>query len=693
MSVEDQTGHTGSSPHTRGGVTTHLPLWLFVVVVGIGIAANSTYALLTLLLDGLAAATVILPAALGGLWLVPLLRLKDLPLRWHLLLGSALGIGSLSALVLILGAIGLLSRGLWTVLLVVVFAAGVVRLRHLLAQGAPVRKPDSGGDAFRWVWLVLAPFVVLAVLAAVHAPGYLWSEEGGGYDSLEYHLALPKEFRADGSISYTPHNVYGNFPFNVEMLYLLTMIVLDSDIEAGTAAHMVHLLLGALAVFAAYVAGREWSPRAGTVAAMVMGSCGWFVYLAGLAYVENGLLFFSTAALAAGIRGLGPGGRRDESDSAPRPEPASVRMFVAAGVLAGFAYGCKYTAAPMFVLPIAITGLFISAPLPRRLYCVGTIAVASAAAMSPWLVKNYVATKNPVFPLANRMFQATPPGWGMTESDNWDRSHSAAVELAADPGRGSRLRMFWNHVLTDKYGRFGPLMFILACSGCLVARIGRRESALLLILAVQLVVWLTATHLYARFAVVLVVPLAVLAGRCALFATSTARTSALIGLLVVGAGVNFLAMLGLYRAEGAPGAIAPASYIYDGKLPGYEHLATVNGELPEDASIMVIGDAKAFYYDRPIDYHVVFNRNPFAVAAAANPSPSELAAWIRDRGYSHVLVHFAEINRLRHSAYGFPSSITRELFATLERDGHLTRTATVGGSTGVPRVIIYAVTR
>ena len=98
----------------------------------------------------------------------------------------------------------------------------------------------------RHLWLVAAPFVSLALLAASDAPGFIWQEEGFGYDVLEYHLQVPKEYLQEGRIQYLPHNVYANFPANVEMLYLLAMIVLDDVYDVGIVANMIHLMLAAL---------------------------------------------------------------------------------------------------------------------------------------------------------------------------------------------------------------------------------------------------------------------------------------------------------------------------------------------------------------------------------------------------------------------------------------------------------------
>jgi len=684
--MSDNPPSTGSKPST-GLTGASLPAAVMAVAVVVALSATSTYALVTVALDGLAAATLLLPAVLGGLCVVPLFRLGKLPLRWHLLLGAAVGIGLLSTLVLVLGSCGVMSRGIWIVVLVGAFGAGIMRLRRLLAEGT--NEGDAGPDsAFRWLWLVLTPFLILALLAAAHAPGYLWSEEGGGYDALEYHLELPKEYRAAGHVGYTPHNVYGNFPANVEMHYLLAMIILDTDVEAGTVAHQIHLTLGILTVFAAYVVGREWSRRAGTIAAVVLGSCGWLVYLSGLAYVENGMLFFGMTAIGAALRALGTCGGDRQAEGGVRPW----RWYVVAGVAAGFACGCKYTGIPMFAVPVAVSALLVPRAPWSRLRCVAACVVASVAAMSPWLIKNTITTGNPVFPLANSVMKATPPGWGMAESDHWDRCHSAAVETqGGSHGPHGRLDLFGSHILYDRYGRFGPLLFLAGIAGLLVARPGRREAALVAMLAVQLGVWMFATHLYARFAVVILVPLSLLGGRCALATGSARKTAAVVALLIAGAGLNFLAVLALYRREAVPGAVAPASYLYEGLVGGYEHFGTINRDLPDDARVLLVGDARGFYYQRDIDYWVVFNHSAFVDAVRESSAPEDVTAWLRSHRFTHVLVHYAEIDRLRRSAYGFPPSITRDLFSALERSGGLKRIAAFGGNATSPRVAVYRV--
>jgi hypothetical protein len=642
---------------------------VFVVLAFVGVGIVSRYALLTVLLDGLAAAIVVLPPALAGLWLVPLFRTGPLPLRWHLLLGAVLGLGATALLVLLLGLAGVLNRPVWVGIISLLAVAGFARAAILLntashRETAEVDPPRRRPGAVRYLWLLAAPFFSLALLASSNAPGFIWQEEGYGYDVLEYHLQMPKEYFHAGRIEYAPHNGYANFPANVEMLYLLAMILLDDDIDVGTTANMIHLILGLLAVYAAWVIGREWSPRAGILAAVMMATAGWLCYLCGLAYVEHGMLFFGTAATAAllcVVRAAAEGG---EDSHGIRNRTRCLSWAALAGVAAGFACGCKYTAIPMIALPLGLITILLPAVRLRRRLVAGLVfAAATALTFSPWLIKNLAMTGNPVFPLANKLFQAAPPGWSEESTARWDYGHTPGEP---EQTASARVGALWRYVPGDHLQRFGPAVFLLALGGLFGRRRDRTDWCLVVILLIQLGVWLFATHLYARFAVVLLIPLALLAGR-ALLEERGARLRIIVGLTVVGGAWNFAFAAKLHEDE-SPGG-APGALVYKGQLRGYEYFEAVNGQLPQDAKLLLVGDARAFYFQRRADYWVVFNRNPFIEAIREASSDREIVGWLQGRGYTHLLVGWSEIGRLRESRYGFPAEVNARLFERLTDHG------------------------
>lgn len=633
------------------------PMLLAAAIAAGVVAWQSPVALVIWALDGILALLIVGMAAAAGVGCIALFRLGPLTIEWRVILGAGLGLGFVSLLTLGLGVVGLIGPQYRWVAPAVLMAAALGGLLHvwkrpsLPSAVSPMGRPT-------WILACIAPFVALVVLVAVCPPGLLWVEEGRGYDVLEYHLQLPREYYDDGRISYLPHNVYANMPSAAEMLYLFCNQVTDQPVEGWPVAKCVNALMGLLFAAAAWLAGRTISDRAGLIGGVLAASCGWIVYLSGVAYVENGMLLCGMLALACILR----------ANAAATSQNG--RWIALAGVLVGLACGFKYTAAPMIALPAACSLAVLSRESAgRRVRMILLFAATTTAAFSPWLIKNVVMTGNPVFPLANSVFKAYPPGWGPEESDHFADCHAPAGDEA---GPGGRLRVAWRHILADPDQRLGAPLFILAAIAIARHR-SQLELALLIMLAAQFAVWLFATHLFARFAVPMMLPLVLLAARGATGREGSLRRP-FVGLVLIGVAVNLLFTARLYHrhvyVEGQRLNLEGGSAAFTtGVVPGYEYLEVLNEKLPADSCVLLVGDSRPFYVLRPVDYCVVFNRNPFAEVVSQSNRPEEALQWLRDQHYTHVLVHWDEIHRLRRSRYGFPSQITPELFEQLESAG------------------------
>src|SRR5205809_404472 len=95
-------------------------------------------------------------------------------------------------------------------------------LPHLLIDGG-----------FCILWLISA--------CAMLPPGLLWGDEPNGYDVLEYHLQVPREWYELGRIVPLQHNVFSFLPFNVEMHYLLAMHLRGGPWAAMYLAQLMHV--------------------------------------------------------------------------------------------------------------------------------------------------------------------------------------------------------------------------------------------------------------------------------------------------------------------------------------------------------------------------------------------------------------------------------------------------------------------
>ncbi len=661
-------------------------VWICTLALTVGlIAIASTNALRAVATHGLTTLFVIASAAGLGVSITRALRLNRAPRRWRVFFALGFGHGALSLIVLALGSAGLLNRTLWWTLLGLFFASGVAQIRSFVKPSAEDHAPGESASPLSWLWLTLAPFAAAVLLIATMPPGILWPSEGGGYDALEYHLGAPRDYYDAGRIAYLPHNIYSNFPFNMEMLYLLAMVLHGDPIHAAVTAQLIHAAFAIMAVGGVWLAGREVSRGAGIVAAVFAGTTPFLFYLSGLAYVEHGLLLYSALALACLIRAL-------KADWPP------LNWALAAGLFAGFACGCKYTGVAATFLPVLIVLVFYSARRSGKQFGSPVVFVIGALiAMSPWLVKNTLATGNPVFPLGYSVFGAKAGVWDDRLADQWHRGHLPAEKDRTLAGRTHRLGI---QILWSPF--FGPLVVIGVAAGVALPFLRRRSTAktsetnepdaatpaLILcgsMILIGTAVWFGFTHLVDRFAIVLIAPCAVLGGIAWFLLPSPPirRVALALPILVAiynGGAIPRLLSTGQIEAPANDAAtrstgidylqadIFGQTAILTGPSPiAPAHLGRVNQLLRDGRRVLVVGDARRFNYERGADYCVVFNRNPFAEAAETR-SPAELVEWLQSAGYDYLYVDWLEMRRLR-STYGFWDSITPELFRDLNAAG------------------------
>ena len=638
-----------SRPAAQSPTPWQLAAIIATLTMGV-VVAQTSVTLILWALDGVLALVIIAVATLSGCALLHLFRLERLQFAWRCMLATGLGLGFLSLLVLGCGVCGCVGADRRLVPVGILALAAVLGLRPLARWSKEQSPPPDGAGRLRWMIVTVAPFAALAMLVASLPPGILWQEEGLGYDVLEYHLQLPREYYEAGTIGYLPHNVYANFPSAAEMLYLFTTITTGEVIESWSVSKCLNALLGGLFVAAAYFAARARGARCGVVTAVVAASAPWVVYLSGVAYVENGLLLMGMLSAGCAVQAS------DVESSTGRR-----RWVLLAGVLSGLACGFKYTGAVMIALPVLVLLVILPRVRPaERLTSAVCFAAAALLSLSPWAIKNTVMTGNPVFPLASERFISQPVGWGPDEAERFAASHAPGPE---EESIGARWSLAWRHIVADPPQRFGAILLSLA----LVALLRRRQRfdlAVAAMLVAQFLVWLLATHLYARFAVPMLIPLVLLAGRGAVDRRGQV-SAGFVGLILVGIGFNLFHTYRLYKNEHIE--VEGASVVFTKGIVGsYRHLATVNHELPEDAHILLVGDARPFYFQRKVTYCVVFNRNPFAEVVATAATIEEVIDWLRTRGYTHVLAHWSEMHRLRTSRYGLWEVITPSLFEQLQ---------------------------
>jgi len=587
---------------------------------------------------------ILLSALSFGAALLRWLKLRPAGNEAAALFAVGLGLAVLSFLTLCLGALGFMGKVRFVILLMALLFIGLQDLGALLRSAAPAVRRMRRASWFRIaLWCVLGFFLLLNLTRAFEPP---WQ-----YDVLEYHLAAPKAYHEAGRVFFLRDNVYANFPENAEMLYLLSMGLTESPDRGALVGQLLGAAMGFLAALAlrAMIAGVARKETADIAAAIFYVWPGVTLY-SGMAYVELPLLFYGTLA----IWGLVWSWRRKLT----RPH---ARGWVAlSAIAAGAALGVKYTAALMLLAPILIWLPVLGrmarvawGEILRRMACFTAVAVLC---FSPWLIRNFVNTRNPVYPLLYNVFGGT--NWDAQKDARWTQAHSAK-----DRGLKNFCDLAREALFVDSDEGLPKASLVLFLFVPFAALAGRRIRWVVVLFAAHVallyLLWFMFTQQNVRF---LEAGVPVMAGLSALGLDAILAGRFMSGLrplvilLLLFEPARWVNYLNVERSLPlALGAETEDQYFrgpmqVDFKI-GYGAMQFIVDpeKVPPDAKILFLGEARTFYCRRPCVAGTVFDTNRLEEIVRAAGTPEDIRDALKAEGITHIYVDTGELFRLQES--------------------------------------------
>jgi Dolichyl-phosphate-mannose-protein mannosyltransferase len=540
----------------------------------------------------------------------------------------AVGLGVLSILILLLGLAGGLEEISALILLAVGFVLSLVAIAGQRNGrknfSATLRRWFSASAGPHWLLLLLAPFAAMMAAGGLIMPGLLWgADDPSGYDVVEYHLQVPREWYELGRIAPLHHNVFSFFPFNVEMHYLLAMHLHAGPWAGMFLAQWMHGIFIALTIAAIYAAVRAFaSPFAACLAAVAAGVCPWLTMLGSVAYDEGGLLLYAALTIAWLIIFL-------------TNENGNMAFVLIAGLCAGLACGCKLTAVPILLiaLPIIFVCLKPNARTIKHLFAYVAIALL---AFSPWLIRNQIWAHNPVFPEGTSFL-----GHGDFSPIQIARWHQAHSPRPDQQSVAAHLQAFWNQVIID--WRFAYVLLPISLFAAIVSLRNQQTRFLILSLLVMALFWIVLTHLQSRFFVLAIPMMAMLIGT---IRSDLLKWTAIPIVLCAVPAFFFLhqEMSPLSQTIGLESPTQLRSQIYPPEI---------NTAVADNKPLILVGDAKAFWFDIPMSrlhYRTVFDVD------TSDGRPT-ISAWIGDAANlsdANVIIDPGEIERFSKTYLGIP---------------------------------------
>ena len=529
-----------------------------------------------------------------------------------ILFSTGIGIGLLGLLVLFCLVLHRLPPRLFQVASVALALPAAVSLWSMKPFGKVKRPSPSPLSNFFTVLLFLLGITAGLNFLSCLAPVL-------GNDPLVYHLALPKAYLREGSLFYLPLTHWG-YPQLIEMLYTWAFLVSDPPL-----AQLIHWSFGLLTVFALIQFGkRHLSLKTGVLAAVLFYSMIMVPSLSVYADTDLGFAFFQWMALYAFVNWTHSDSRRD---------------LMASAMFAGFAAGCKYPGAlciPVLLLAVLVRCLTRRGK-PSSLLEPFLFFALAGLVTSPWYLKNWLLTGNPVWPYLSHLFPSR------------DVDPSLLNLALHDYSRSFVPRTLWNALLFPLRVTVEPQSFdgwahavgpLLVGLFPLIGTIRKVPKVLwgLSAYAYFLLLVVFSTVQICRYALPAWTCLSVVSAFACLHCLETRGrvTRFLVGGMVLLASCVSLLFAGAYLAYRLPVVIGreQESAFLSRRLDLFDTLTYANRNL-EAGSRIVSLDAQVFYSDRPIV--TMYPKEQWWLRFNDFADASSLAAFLKERGFSHFL--------------------------------------------------------
>lgn len=513
---------------------------------------------------------------------------EDGPLEYHPAaefgISGMIGLGSVGLLTLFIGLVpGGLKWGIAVVALLGVFGAvQLVRDRPRIFG----RRPEGPE------WVAVAGLLLPLVVGIV---GTLAPSTALDWDTIAYHLAVPKMWLQAGQIHPVTFIHHSNFPFTVDNLYLWGLVWGG---QAGAKAFTLGFtLLGIVTIFG--LARQAWGPRAGLLAAAAFATAPVIVWETGSGYLDVAHGLYAGVGAYLLLRTI------------THREP-----WLPGALMMAFAIGTKYTGLQS-AIAVALVGVVLAMRVPHRGEALKAMSLSALAILlvgGPWYVKNTLWTGNPVYPFFYERLGGK--NWDQKQADVYRNEQKtfgvpnegplslphSVLGMAYQPGRyinpGQTLvvddRGQASGATGNPLGAIGMALMVGLFMGALGTR--RRELAPAMVwLAVCLLMWAMLSQ-QSRYATSFAPVLALALGA---WAVSPKRTVIVAGLIAVqGMVTGYWAkqmLLDPDRVRVVLGATSPDEYLR-AKLGFYEAAQAINSS---PSKVALYDEVFGFYLDVP----------------------------------------------------------------------------------------------
>ena len=494
-------------------------------------------------------------------------------------------------------------------------------------------------------------------------------------DALTHHLAVPKLYLKHGGIYEIPELIFSYYPMNLDLLYLIPLSFGNDIIPKFI--HFSFALMTAWLIFS-YLKKRIDTCYA-LFGVLLFLSLPVIIKLSITVYVDLGLYYFSTASLIYLFKWI--------------EKNFKIKYLIISAIWCGLALGTKYNGLIVFfLLTLFVPFIYLRSvqnKTKRQGWAIGYGAVfmiVSLMVFSPWMIKNYIWTNNPIYPLYDSLFNPkkvvqipiTEP-----DTDSPDSAKNASDIVKKPKGRWGHFAVrkivygekWWETALipirvffqgkddNPKYfdGRLNPLLFIFPFFAFIRLKKNvhalRTEKKILVIFSVLFLLFVFfQTDMRTRWVGPIIPPFVILSvlGLHEIIAAINERYSGTAAKTLKRCVIVFMAFLvslNVFYIIDLFKIVKPMSYI-DGRVGRDEYIEKYRPEyavikyanentIPDNAKVQCMFLGNRSYY---IDREVVFSYGLASKAVIQENSAKKISDDLKKRKITHLLIKYDLFN-------------------------------------------------
>lgn len=486
----------------------------------------------------------------------------------------------------------------------------------LFVRGTILPRPVFNTTGFSPAGILAAVLSGAAILGVlVHTLAPLTAN-----DPIVYHMTIASSYAGGGEFGAAPDLVYSHMPHSAELLYACTFLF-----GGEGSARLFHLLLFVLNIAVVARLARRFRPEGGAAGVVILfATLPLVLDCRTVGNVDLVLsLFFALSLLhILDYRSAGKTGD-----------------LLAAALFAGGMLTVKFSAYAAYPIPVAALLIPLAGmkkrPGPRPLLL---FLLISHILLLPWMVKAWMQTGNPIFPLFPSLLGGT--GWNgalAARLIEWQR----AIGMGRDPL--ASILLPWNAVFhgqpTYRFfdGILSPALILWAPWA--IVRGGSGARRFLLIALAGVCIWGFGSQ-QLRFLLPVVILAVAIIG--AFWSTEKNFRGVLQGLFFVGlAGALLTPFLLETSRDTLPvvlGLEERETYLQR-KVQSYEAFRALSEYVPPGEKVLLVWENRVYHFPRPFLADSFFEASRVAGLAAESGSPERFLARVKDEGCRWALVN------------------------------------------------------